>query len=156
MSANSHPLPISQNPVSVRILIADDDVSIRRLLRRLLEGHSDWNVCGEATNGQEAIQQAEKLKPDVAVLDLAMPCMNGLEAAREIAKIAPRAAMLLLTVQEVSSQLVKEARAAGFQGAVSKGTGAEVVKGVETLLGQQTYFQSGPSILPAVPHTAAS
>ena len=149
------PLPTSQNPMSIRILIADDDVSIRRLLRRLLEEHSDWSVCGEATNGQEAIQQAEKLKPDVAVLDLAMPCMNGLEAARQISKITPSASLLLLTVQEVSSQLVQDARAAGFQGAVSKGTGAEVVTGIETLLGKQTYFQSGPSVV-AFPRSAAS
>ena len=140
----------------IRILIADDDSSIRRLLRRLLEERPGWNVCGEATNGKEAIQQAEALKPDIAVLDLAMPCMNGLEAAREISKMAPRAAMLLLTVQEVSSQLIREARAAGFQGAVSKGTGAEVVKGIETLLGKQTYFPSGPSVLPAMPRSAAS
>jgi DNA-binding NarL/FixJ family response regulator len=142
--------------MSVRILIADDDAAIRRLLRRLLEDRADWNVCGEAANGQEAIQQAENLKPDIAVLDLAMPCMNGLEAAREISKMIPPAAMLLLTVQEVSSQLIRDARTAGFQGAVSKGTGAEVVKGIEALLGRQTYFQSGPSVLPAIPRSAAS
>lgn len=141
--------------MSIRILIADDDVAIRGLLRRLLEGHTDWSVCGEATNGQEAVQQAEKLKPDVAVLDLAMPCMNGLEAAREISNIRPPAALLLLTVQEVSSQLVREARAAGFQGAVSKGTGAEVVKGIEALLGKQTYFQSGAAAA-VLPRSAAS
>jgi len=137
----------------IRILIADDDASIRRLLRRLLEEHMDWQVCGEATNGQEAIQQAEKLTPDIAVLDLAMPCMNGLEAAREISRMSPHAAMLLLTVQEVSSQLVGEARDAGFQGAVSKGTGAEVIKGIETLLSKQTFFKPGPAVLP---HSAAS
>lgn len=142
--------------MAIRILIADDDVSIRRLLRRLLEERADWNVCGEATNGQEAIEQAEKLKPDIAVLDLAMPCMNGLEAARKISKMIPRTAMLLLTVQEVSSQLIREARSAGFQGAVSKGTGAEVVKGIEALLGKQTYFRAGPSVLPAMPRPAAS
>lgn len=141
--------------MSIRILIADDDAAIRGLLRRLLEGHTDWSVCGEATNGQEAVQQAERLKPNVAVLDLAMPCMNGLEAAREISNLKPPAALLLLTVQEVSSQLVKEARAAGFQGAVSKGTGAEVIKGIETLLSKQTYFQSGAAAA-VFPRSAAS
>jgi DNA-binding NarL/FixJ family response regulator len=139
-----------------RILIADDDVSIRRLLRRLLEDRPDWQVCGEATNGQEAVFQAEKLKPEIAVLDLAMPCMNGLEAAREISKVLPKPAMLLLTVQEVSAQLVKEARDAGFHGAVSKGTGAEVIKGIESLLNHQTFFKSGPATLPALPHSAVS
>jgi len=140
----------------IRILIADDDVSIRRLLRRLLEERPEWQVCGEASNGQEAVFQADKLKPEVAVLDLAMPCMNGLEAAREISKILPRPFLLLLTVQEVSSQLINEARDAGFQGAVSKGTGAEVVKGIESLLCNQTFFKPGPAKLPAFPSSAAS
>lgn len=146
----------AKKQMPIRILIADDDASIRRLLRRLLEEHEDWNVCGEAWNGQEAIEQAGQLKPDIAVLDLAMPCMNGLEAAREISKMTPPAAMLLLTVQEVSTQLVNEARAAGFRGAVSKGTGAEVIRGIEALLGSQTYFQSGPSVISAFPRSAAS
>lgn len=140
----------------VRILIADDDAAIRRLLRRLLEDRPDWQVCGEAANGQEAVQQAEKLAPDIAIIDLAMPRMNGFEAAREISKMSPQAAMLLLTVQEVSTQLVSEARDAGFRGAVSKGTGAEVVKGVETLLGKETYFRPGPAVLPGLPRSAAS
>jgi DNA-binding NarL/FixJ family response regulator len=133
--------------MSIRILIADDDVSIRRLLRRLLEDRSGWQVCGEAANGQEAVFQAEKLTPDIAVLDLAMPCMNGLEAAREISKLLPHPSMLLLTVQEVSTQLVKEARDAGFLGAVSKATGAEVIKGIESLLQHQPFFNPSPAAL---------
>lgn len=147
-------LPAAHMPT--RILIADDDASIRRLLRRLLEDRPDWQVCAEAANGQEAVFEAEKLSPDIVVLDLAMPCMNGLEAAREISKMMPRPSMLLLTVQEVSAHLVKEARDAGFQGAVSKGTGAEVIKGVETLLSHETFFKAGPATLPAFPSSAAS
>lgn len=146
----------SAKHMPVRILIADDDACIRGLLSRLLGEHEDWEVCGEAGNGQEAIQQAEKLTPDIAIIDLAMPCMNGLEAAREISKMPTPAALLLLTVQEVSTQLIKEARQAGFKGAVSKGTGAEVIKGVETLLCKQTYFKSGPAVLSGLPHSAAS
>lgn len=142
--------------MTTRILIADDDVSIRRLLRRLLEDRPNWLVCGEAEDGQDAVTQAAELKPDIAVLDLAMPRMNGLEAAREISRNLPTAVMLLLTVQEVSNQLAQEAREAGFQGAVSKGTGAEVIKGVETLLRNQTFFKTGPASLPALPQSAAS
>lgn len=148
-------LPTSQNEMPVRILIADDDVSIRRLLRRLLEGRTDWEVCSEACNGQEAVQQAANLSPDVAVLDLAMPCMNGFEAAREISKLLPRPSMLLLTVQEVSQHLIQEAREVGFQGAVSKGNGAEVLKGIETLLCKQTFFRPGPTASSVLPHSAA-
>lgn len=131
----------------IRILIADDDLAIRRLLCRLLEEHSDWQVCGEAVNGQEAVAKTRQLAPDVVVLDLAMPQMNGLQAAREICKDCPLLPMLLLTVQEVSAELVHEARNAGFQGAVSKSTGTEVVMGIETLLREQSFFKSSPSDL---------
>jgi DNA-binding NarL/FixJ family response regulator len=131
----------------VRILIADDDSPIRRLLRRLIEDHSNWEVCGEAVNGADAVEKAGELAPDLIVLDLAMPQMNGLQAAREIAKADPHMPMLLLTVQQVSSELALEARKAGFQGAVSKSTGSEVVKGVETLLQQESFFKAVPNDL---------
>lgn len=125
----------------VRILLADDHVAIRRLLRRLLEDHHpDWEVCGEAENGVEAVERFRQGTPDLIVLDLAMPKMNGLQAAREIARLRPQIPMLLLTVQQVSSQLREEARKAGFRGAVSKNTGAEVLKGLEALLRDETYF----------------
>ena len=69
-----------------RILIADDDAAIRLLLRRLLEKERDWQVCGEASNGVEAIEGVEQFEPDIVVMDLAMPVMNGLQAGPEIAK----------------------------------------------------------------------
>lgn len=135
--------------MSVRILIADDDSPIRRLLRRLIEEHADWEVCGEAVNGSDAVSKTDELSPDLVVMDLAMPQMNGLQAAREISKSAPSMPMLLLTVQQVSTELVQEARNAGFKGAVSKSTGSEVVKGVETLLRDGKFFKSTPSEMPA-------
>jgi DNA-binding NarL/FixJ family response regulator len=127
--------------MAVRILIADDDASIRRLLRRLIENHADWMVCGDALNGQDAVGKAAELIPDVVVLDLAMPQMNGLQAAREISRARPELPMLLLTVQSVSKELTREAAHAGFSGAVSKSTGSEVVRGIETLLRRQKFFQ---------------
>lgn len=127
--------------MAVRILIADDDASIRRLLRRLIESHPDWTVCGDALNGHEAIDKAAELSPDVVVLDLAMPTMNGLQAAREISHNRPDLPMLLLTVQQVSKELSAEAAHAGFRGAVSKSTGTEVIRGIETLLQRQDFFQ---------------
>ena len=124
-----------------RILIADDDVSIRRLLRRLLEEHLDWKVCGEAENGYDALIKASDLSPDVVILDLAMPQMNGFQAARELSAKHPSIPMLLMTVQEVSSELAHEARKVGFRGAISKSTGVEVVRGVEKVLRGQFFFK---------------
>jgi two-component system response regulator NreC len=131
--------------MAVRILIADDDASIRGLLRRLIESHQDWIVCGDALNGRDAVDKAAELTPDVIVIDLAMPEMNGLEAAREISRWRPETAMLLLTVQEVSNELTAQATRAGFRGAVSKSTGNEVVHGIEALLQHQNFFQTAPS-----------
>ncbi len=122
------------------ILIVDDDVTIRRLLRRILEERPGWEVCGEAANGNDAIAQIEQLAPDLAIIDLAMPNKNGIEAAREIFAISPLTPMLLLTVQQVSAELARAAREAGFRGAVTKSSGSEVVMAVESLLGKGTFF----------------
>jgi DNA-binding NarL/FixJ family response regulator len=118
-----------------RILIADDDATIRSLLRRLLEKQPGWEVCGDASNGAEAIEKIEQLEPDVVVMDLGMPVMTGLQAAPEIAKAHPHLPMLLISVQEVSRQLAWEARNAGYRGAVTKSSGNEVLRGIEALLG---------------------
>src|SRR5689334_20735251 len=128
--------------MSTRILIADDDATIRQLLRRLLEKQPEWQVCGEAGNGVEAIEGVEQLEPDIVVMDLAMPVMNGLQAGPEIAKAHPRLPMLLISVQEVSKQLAWEARNAGYRGAVTKSGGDEVLKGVEALLRKETFFRT--------------
>lgn len=126
----------------VQVLIADDDSAIRRLLRRVIEDHADWKVCGEAENGREVLSKISELSPQILVMDLAMPQMNGLQAAREVCKVAPQMPMLLLTVQQVSQELAEEARAAGFRGAVSKSTGSEVVRGIESLLRKEYFFGS--------------
>src|SRR5882672_8362987 len=106
--------------MATQILIADDDPTIRLLLRRLVEKQRDWQVCGEASNGVEAIEGVEQFKPDVVVMDLAMPVMNGLQAGPEIAKAHPRLPILLISVQEVYKQLAWEARNAGYRGAVTR------------------------------------
>jgi DNA-binding NarL/FixJ family response regulator len=127
--------------MAVRILIADDDAAIRRLLRRLIENHQDWCVCGDALDGKDAVGKATQLTPDVIVLDLAMPRMNGFQAARQISRTMPQIPILLLTVQQVSKELTNEALHAGFKGAVSKSTGSEVVRAIESLLQHQNFFQ---------------
>ena len=130
----------------VRILIVDDDETIRGLVRRIIEEHPDWTVCGEASNGFEAITQINQSAPDLVVMDLAMPRMNGIQAAREISRDFPELPMLLLTVQQVEKALIYEARSAGFRGAVSKSTGSEVVKGIDALLRKETFFWVGDTV----------
>lgn len=133
------PHPCTRMPV--RILIADDDAAIRRLLRRLIETHGDWTVCADARDGHEAVDKTEELNPDVVVLDLAMPDMNGLQAAREISRKHPGLPMLLFTVQQVSKELRHQALNAGCSGALSKNTGSEIVHAIEVLLNHQNFFQ---------------
>jgi DNA-binding NarL/FixJ family response regulator len=105
--------------VSHSILIVDDNNLVRRLLRSWLEQHSEWEICGEAENGQIAVERVEQLHPDIVILDLQMPVMNGLEAARQISRLAPGTAMIMFTVFN-SEQLLKEARANGVRDVVSK------------------------------------
>ena len=82
----------------LRILIADDKPMVRLGIRMLLEEHEDWSVCGEAPDGSEAIKQADALKPDIVVLDLAMPKVDGLTAIPVIKEKAPNAAIVILTL----------------------------------------------------------
>ncbi len=101
------------------ILIVDDSPLIRRSLRLWIAGSLDWEVCGEAENGREAVDRVEALHPDLVILDFRMPVMNGLEAARCIRDVAPRTAMLMFTMH-TSSELLKAALEAGVTDVVSK------------------------------------
>lgn len=101
------------------ILIVDDSPSIRRSLRLWLDGSLDWEVCGEAENGKEAVERVEELRPDAVILDFQMPVMNGLETARCIRHVAPRTAMLMFTMH-TSSELLKAALEVGVADVVSK------------------------------------
>lgn len=91
------------------------------------------------------MQQATDASPDLAILDLGMPLMNGIEAAREISRLKPGLSMLLVSVQEVSDQLIEAARDAGFRGAITKSRGREVVKAVEAVLHNELFFQRDES-----------
>jgi DNA-binding NarL/FixJ family response regulator len=102
-----------------RILIADDSAVIRKALRTMFDRVPHWIVCGEASNGQEAIEKAQELNPDLILLDLSMPVMNGVEAARELKRIYPAMPLLMFTNFKTPN-LEKEALAAGFSAVVSK------------------------------------
>ena len=117
----------------MRILIADDVSTARVSMRRLLESRSGWRVCGEAVNGLEAIEQTERLAPDVVRLDLRMQLVNGFQAAREISRINPHPLTLLVTVQQLSQSHLEAARSAGFSGAVNQDCDREILAAVEAV-----------------------
>lgn len=105
--------------ISVTILVADDHPLIRRGARQLLETEPGWKVVGEAANGREAVEKAKSLKPDVAIIDLAMPDLNGIEATRQILKSAPQTEILVLTL-DGSERMIRQALDAGARGYLLK------------------------------------
>ena len=127
----------------IRILIADDNMMIRRGLRKLLETHDGWEVCGEASDGREAIQKTRELDPDVIVLDFLMPDLIGLEAAKEIAEISPKVPILLWSIY-MSPELLDAARNARIAGILPKGNFQELFSGLETILSGGTFIAPVP------------
>src|ERR1700682_2090407 len=107
------------NKLNARILIADDQASMRRVLKALIETRPSWEACGEAENGYQAVQKATELQPDLIVLDLSMPVMAGLGAARAISRAMPTVPILIYTMY-VSPELAVEAKKAGVQQIVDK------------------------------------
>jgi DNA-binding NarL/FixJ family response regulator len=125
-----------------RILIADDHEIVRRGIRTLLENHPGWEVCGEAVDGRDAIEKAAQLRPDLALLDVGMPNLNGLDAARQILAAAPRTRVLILTMHE-SEQIVREVLEVGARGFLLKTDAArDMVSAVEALQRRSTFFTS--------------
>ncbi len=122
----------------VRILVADDHEVVRQGVRAVLEGQTGWSVCGEARSGREAVAKATDLRPDVVVLDITMPELNGLEAARQIRR-AVSAKVLILTVHE-SDQVLTDVLDAGAHGYVLKSdAGRTLVEAIGAVLGGQTF-----------------
>lgn len=124
-----------------RILVVDDNAVIRRTLRNIIEFHG-WTVCGEAADGRDAIEKAKALCPDLIVLDLSMPVMNGLEAARVLYQIMPRVPMILCSLH-ANHVLQREAAAAGVKMVISKAENMEtLIKKAKELL--ETTLVSNP------------
>lgn len=105
--------------MSFTILIVGDNLLIRHALRFCIEQTQDWRVCGEAENAKVAVEKVKELQPDVVILDLQMPVMEGLEAAGQINVIAPNTAIVMLTMLDCE-QLLKDAQATGISDVVSK------------------------------------
>lgn len=114
----------------LKILVADDSEVVRQLLKKAISGERGWSLCGEATNGQQAVLLAHQLKPDLIVMDLAMPLLDGLRASSEILKLAPALPIVLYTLHN-NPQIALEAKKAGIQAVVSKTDDMKVL--VETI-----------------------
>lgn len=116
----------------LRVLIADDNEVVRIGLRTLLAEKHGWQICGEATNGEEAVTKVLELEPDVLILDLTMPVMNGFEAAAQIRRMAPCTKIVFLSVHEVPSTT----REIGADAFVSKSNAAqELIYAIERVIG---------------------
>ena len=123
-----------------RVLIADDHEVMRMGIRNLLQFRSGWSVCAEASNGKEAVDKTLQFHPDVVVMDLTMPVMNGLEAAREIFRVLPQIPIILFSLH-VCDDLYQDFQKDGIRGAVAKGDAArDLAQAVETVLRGGTFF----------------
>ena len=116
-----------------RILIVDDHKSAIREIRTLLGANPEWEVCGEAADGQEALAKANEMHPDVIVLDFAMPVMNGLMAAQEITKVQPTVPILLHTLYN-SPEVEREAKKHGIRKVVEKTHSGALVSAIQALV----------------------
>jgi DNA-binding NarL/FixJ family response regulator len=126
----------------LRILIVDDHEAVRAGVRAILASRNDMEVCGEASNGQEAIAKALELRPDLIILDINMPILGGITAAKEIKVRLPQVLILLFSMHQ-SNQLVREAKLLGVQGYVNKSqAGATLLNAVDAVSSMQTFFPS--------------
>jgi DNA-binding NarL/FixJ family response regulator len=126
----------------VRILIADDHGVVRKGLRALLDSRRGWQVCAEVANGRDAVEKATKLKPDVAILDIGMPGLGGVEATRQIRKASPKTEVLILSAHG-SEKLAREVVEAGARGYLLKeDANHSLFAAVEALRRHSPYFTS--------------
>jgi DNA-binding NarL/FixJ family response regulator len=127
--------------MSARILIVDDHDVVRQGVRSIISrARPEWEICGEASNGEQALKAVAGLRPDIVVLDVTMPVMNGLEAASRIVKSVSRCRVLVLTMHE-SDRLCADIRQVGAHGYVQKSqAGRDLIRAIESLLGGETFF----------------
>ena len=125
---------------TLRVLVADDHEVVRKGLRSIVEGQPGWEVAGEASDGREAVDKARALRPDVAVVDVSMPGLNGLEATRQMLRHDAASKVLILTMHE-SDPLIREVLDAGARGYLLKSDASrDLVTAVEAIRRNKTYF----------------
>ncbi len=122
-----------------RVLVVDDHAFIRRGVNSILQAFPEWELCGEAENGQEAVQLADKLKPEVIIMDVSMPVLNGIEATKIISKAHPEIKIVLLTLHD-SAELLRSGFRAGAKGYLLKSDAEqELLKALRVVIGQGSY-----------------
>ncbi len=127
---------------TISILVADDHPVVRVGVRSLLETHAGWKVVAEASDGREAFEKARKLRPDLAILDISMPVLNGLESARKIARQSPKTRVLILTMYD-SEEMVEKVLDSGAHGLVRKSEAEkELIAAVRAVLNNKLFFPS--------------
>ncbi|HXW90439.1 MAG TPA: response regulator transcription factor [Terriglobales bacterium] len=137
--------PLKDPASTIRILVADDHEVMRLGIRNLLEVRSDWRVCAEASNGKEAVDRAIECRPDVIILDVAMPTMNGIEAATRIAAFRPDIPIILFSLH-LSDDLLDSIPNRAIRGAVCKSeAGRDLIHAVEAVLEGGTFFRGKKS-----------
>ena len=119
--------------VQMRILIADDNAVIRKVLRKVLEARQGWTVCCEAEDGLDAIEHAKQCQPDLILLDLAMPYVNGLVAAGKISRLLPSRPVIILTLYD-SPEIQAEAKNLGVLQVIPKTDGHSLIAAIESLV----------------------
>src|SRR5580704_1747158 len=128
--------------MGVRLLLADDHEIVRKGLRALLEAQPGWEVAAEAADGRDAVEKAKRIKPDITILDISMPSLNGLEAARQIVKSVAQTKVLVLTMHD-SDPLIQQVLEAGARGYLLKSdAGRDLVAAVQALRRNTTFFTS--------------
>src|ERR1700726_3027003 len=126
--------------MKLRILLADDHEIVLRGLCALLQKHEGWEVCGEASDGREALEMAKQLKPDVVIVDIGMPYLNGLDTTRQLIELDPSFKVIVLTITD-SDQVIREALDAGARGFVLKSDAArDLISAVEALQHNRMFF----------------
>jgi two-component system response regulator NreC len=128
--------------VVLRILVVDDEQAIRTALQRLLDSHDDWHVVGTAHDGVEAIAKAKDLRPDVVVMDISMPKMNGLSATPQIKKAVPGAEVLIFSQYAIQG-MIQEAEHAGASGYLLKSRSGSIIPAIEALAQHKSFFDAG-------------
>ena len=125
---------------NLRVLIADDHEAVRKGVASIIESRGDIEVCGEASNGEEAVRKAHELNPDLIIMDFTMPVMDGLEAARRILKVAPQTPILMFSMHKMET-LTDAAKKAGARGFVTKGESAEnLLRAVDRIMRNDSFF----------------
>ena len=138
--------PVNIEGSSIRVLVVDDYEPFCRFVCSMLRKGPDFQIVGEASDGVAAVRQAEELKPDLILLDIGLPMLNGIEAARRILKLLPECKILFLS-QETSADVVQEALSLGALGFVSKArTASDLLAAVEAVLQRRRFVSTGVTI----------